>query len=336
MSEQTASLQGIVIKKLLGAYHVQMGAEVVVCSLSSRLRKELIYPIADPASLRHVVQAVDEVKMVDPVAIGDVVEFLDGGEDHGTRTGRINNVLPRRNKLTRRAPGPKPLEQVIVANIDQMMVVFAAAQPRPKWHMLDRYLVSAEACEVPACIAITKYDLVRGKRAEREISEAVDDYRAMGYTVIVTSAEDGMGLGDFRAAVEGRVSVFVGMSGVGKTSLLNSLQPDLGLRVNHINTKIDKGRHTTTHLEMFALDAGGAVVDTPGMKQFGLWDVEPESLALHFAEMRPFVGQCRFGLSCTHDHEPGCAIKDAVEAGTISERRYASYLYLCNHVEADY
>lgn len=327
--------QGIIFKKSTGTYYVNAAGETVVCSISATLRKQLVYPIADPSSLRRRVQDVHDIKLVDPVAVGDVVTFTDTESGDDTRAGRIDTILPRKNKLTRQYPGKKPLEQVIVANIDQTVAVFAAAQPKPKWNLLDRYLASAEASEVPAVIAITKFDLVRGKRAESAILEAVEMYRDMGYPVLLTSAEDGIGIDAFRDIAVGRISVFVGKSGVGKTSLLNALQPDLGLKVSAINTTIDKGRHTTTHLELFYLDAGGAVVDTPGMKQFGLWNVIPEDLPDFFVEMRPYIGECRFGLSCQHDHEPGCAIKQAVENGHISEQRYASFLALRSTLDAE-
>jgi len=324
---------GIVFKKSTGNYAVNVNGQTVMCAISSKLRKVLIMPTADRSSVPYQkVQAVRDIEAVDPVAVGDVVSFIDNGDS----TGLIMEVHERKNALTRRAPGPKPLEQVIVANVDQVMIVFAAAQPRPKWNMLDRYLASAEASEVPAVICITKIDLVRGKRDETEIIEEVQNYRAMGYTVLVNSASTGVGVYEFEQAIVGRTSALVGMSGVGKSSLLNAVQPGLGIRVNEINTNLDKGRHTTTHLEMFALDKGGAVVDTPGMKQFGLWDVEPEEVALLFAEMRPFVGTCKFGLKCTHTNEPGCGIVRAVLDGDISARRHQSYIYMRDHLEAEY
>jgi ribosome biogenesis GTPase / thiamine phosphate phosphatase len=324
---------GIVFKKSTGSYSVNVNGQMVMCAISSKLRKVLIMPTADRSSVPHQkVQEVRDIEAVDPVAVGDVVSFIDNGDN----TGLIMEVHERKNALTRRAPGPKPLEQVIVANVDQVLVVFAAAQPRPKWNLLDRYLVSAEACEVPAIICITKIDLVRGRRDEAEVIEEVENYRSMGYTVLISSASKGVGVYEFEQAITGRTSALVGMSGVGKSSLLNAVQPGLGIRVNEINTNLDKGRHTTTHLEMFALERGGAVVDTPGMKQFGLWNVEPEEVALLFAEMRPFVGTCKFGLKCTHTNEPGCGIVQAVLSGEISARRHQSYVYMRDHLEAEY
>jgi ribosome biogenesis GTPase len=295
------------------------------------LHKQLIYPSRDRSSLSHFeVQSVDDIDMVDPVAVGDDVLFSDALNDEGL----ITEVLPRRSKLTRRASGEKPLEQVIVANVDQIVAVTAAAQPAPKWNMMDRYLAGAEASSVPMVICITKLDLVRGKKQERKLMETVDEYRNIGYTVHLTSSMDGFGVEPFRHAMKDKTSALVGMSGVGKTTLLNAIQPELGLRVMEINKRIDKGRHTTTHLEMFSLEMGGAVVDTPGMKLFGLWQIEPEEMDFLYREIAPYHGLCKFGASCTHDHEPDCAVKTAVESGEISERRYESYLNLREYVFA--
>ena len=256
--------------------------------------------------------------MVDPIAIGDVVSFIDAGDGRGV----IKEVLPRKSKFSRRAPGPRPIEQVVVANIDQAVIVFAAAHPKPKWTLLDRYLVDAESVDLPALICITKMDLAD----EALLSADVKMYEGIEYRVLLTSAMSGLGLDEFKAALRGKVSVLLGKSGVGKTTLLNAIQPKLGLRVAEVSKSTGKGRHTTSHLEMFELDFGGEIIDTPGMKEFALHNSGEIDLASLFREMRPFIGQCRFGSNCSHSHEPDCAIKEAVLAGEISERRYKSYL----------
>jgi ribosome biogenesis GTPase len=330
-SESMPANTGIVFKKSTGVYTVNANGRSVQCAISNRLRKVLLYPIADLSSIpHHRVQSVRDIQTVDPIAVGDEVTFVDAGDG----SGMITEVLPRRSKLTRRAPGPKPLEQIVVANVDRVVAVIAAAQPRPKWGMLDRYLASAEACDLPALICVTKLDALKEKHAA-EVMEIVEDYQRMGYPVVLTSAADGTGFETLKAELAGQYSAFVGMSGVGKTTLLNALQPGLGLRVGEINLDLDKGRHTTTGLEMFPLEIGGAVIDTPGMKVFGFWDVESDDVALLFREMQPYVGLCRFGLDCRHDTEPGCAIKAAVEAGEISHRRYHSYLYIRDNMYAE-
>ncbi|CAG0983174.1 partial ribosome biogenesis GTPase / thiamine phosphate phosphatase, partial [Anaerolineae bacterium] len=287
--------------------------------------KNLVYLFghSDPSSASKRVMAVVDIQSVDPIAIGDRVILSDSGDG----TGMIVEVLPRSNKLSRLAADPKdrgsqkPLEQVIVANIDLIIPVFAAANPAPKWNMLDRYLATAEIAEIPAVICITKMDLLDAPPAELEI------YRQIGYPVYLTSTAKSQGLDEFRETLSGKISVFVGKSGVGKTSLLNAIEPDLGLRVNEVNQRTGKGKHTTTHQEMFPLQVGGGIVDTPGMREFGIWSTEiEEDFAYLFREMRPLIGMCHFGMRCTHTTEPGCAIIEAVEQDKIAESRYNSYL----------
>lgn len=309
--------RGTVLRKSLGEYTVECDGATVACSISSTLRKVLVYPHADPSSRRPTVDKVEDIRQVDPVAIGDHVEFIDTGDD----SGMITEVLPRRNKLSRRAAGPKPLEQVIVANVDQVIPVVSIAKPKLKWALLDRYLADAESADIPSLICITKMDL-----ASDDITDEARVYEDIGYKVILTSAMSGQGIEELKQALKDRVSVFVGKSGVGKTTLLNAIQPGLGLRVAEVSQVTGKGKHTTSHLELFKLECGGAVVDTPGMREFGLWESEKVNLAYLFREMRPFLGQCRFGADCSHTHEPGCAIKQAVESGQIAEHRYESYI----------
>ena len=318
----SSTFQGIVFKKSQGNYFVHADGRTVTCAISNRLRKVLVYPTAAPTSLHHRVREVKNIQSVDPVAVGDVVQFADAGH----ATGLITEVLPRKNKLVRRSavpmPGAHAFEQVIVANVDQVVAVMAAANPVPKWELLDRYLAAAEAAGIPALICLTKTDLMDGVELRDELS----NYRRLGYPMALSSAETGEGIEALKSALAGRVSVFVGKSGVGKTTVLNAIQPGLGLRVNEVNRVTGKGKHTTTHLEMFDLDFGGQVVDTPGMREFGLWQFDDEELGHAFVEMRPYLGVGKFGVDCTHDHEPGCAVKAAVEADAISPRRYQSYL----------
>ncbi len=328
------SQTGTVFKKSQGSYVVRLpDGRALPCAISSRLRKVLIYPTAAPTSLHHRVQEVRDIKQVDPVAIGDEVVLTEAGDG----TGLITEVQPRRNQLARRAAtshgaGGRTAreglrEQVIVANVDQMVAVLAVAQPAPKWELLDRYLAAAELAGLPTLICLTKADLLNEpEEAEARLAE-MWHYQHLGYSVALVSAETGAGLPDLRAMLAGRVSVFVGKSGVGKTTLLNALEPGLGLRVQQVNTATGKGKHTTTHLEMFDLAGGARVVDTPGMREFGL-DPFDDDPAYGFVELRPYLGTCRFGLDCTHRHEPGCAVKAAVDAGQVAERRYQSYLRL--------
>ncbi len=294
---------GVVVKKITNTYTLRAGHEIFNCVLSTRLKRE---------------------SDADPVAVGDLVRWNEARQ--------IVEVLPRRNQLSRRSavpmPGARAHEQVIAANLDQVVPVFAAANPKPAWHLLDRYLVSAESAGILALVVVTKMDLVEGRPEGDEIRAIAGEYRACGYEVILSSAETGEGLDDLRAALSARLSVLVGKSGVGKTSLLNAIEPGLGLRVQATNQATGKGRHTTTHLEIFEMGAGGAVLDTPGIREFGLWNVNRDDLALFFPEMRRLVGKCKFGLGCQHDQEPGCEIRLAVGRGEISPYRYQSYLKL--------
>ena len=294
---------GVITKKIASAYLVQTVNGDLTCTLAQRVKRQ-----SDG----------------DPAAIGDLVCWSEAAQ--------ITAILPRRNQLSRRSAVPMPSahahEQVIAANVDQIIPVFAAASPRLAWPLLDRYLVSAESSEIPATVCIAKMDLVAGRPEGEEIEAVAAEYRAIGYKVILTSVVSGRGMEEFKAALQGRLSVFVGKSGVGKTSLLNAIEPGLGLRVQETSHVTGKGRHTTTHLEMFALGFGGAIIDTPGIREFGLWDVEEDDLALFFPEMRPYIGACKFGRDCRHDQEPGCAIRRAVNEGQVSPYRYESYLKL--------
>ena len=322
LSAPAAQHQGTVFKKSLGQYALYCQGNIVTCHISNRLRKQLLYPTSpDNSGTRRGVQKVKAIKMVDPVTIGDQVLFEPADEG----TGHIREVLPRRNQLIRQA-ADAGMFQAIAANVDQILTIMAVAEPEPRWHLLDRCLAAAESQQLPVTIVLTKADLVK----ERKIAPMLEIYETIGYRVILTSVEDGRCLDQFARAIEGKLSVLVGMSGVGKSSLLNAVQPDLGLRVNQISKTSGKGRHTTSHLEMFPLDQGGYLVDTPGIKTFGLVGMPKQrgALAVLFPEMRPFIGQCRFRTDCAHKKEPGCAIKEAVAEGVIAPLRYQSYLRL--------
>jgi ribosome biogenesis GTPase len=316
--------QGVVIKKSIAGYEVCQGDRHIACGLSPFFCEQA-RPVPD-----HNRSKGEAASPSETLAVGDVVRFIKTSQD----AGQILEVLPRRNRLARRAAasrrGAYAGEQVIAANLDQVVPVFSAAEPEPHWRLLDRYLVAAESAALPAMICITKLDLAQngGDGIAAALSEKVEEYRRIGYAVLLVSAWSGAHLAELKQALQGRTSLLLGKSGVGKTSLLNALQPGLGLRVKEVSRATGKGRHTTTHLEMFPFDFGGAVIDTPGTREFALWEVEGDDLTYCFPEMRPFIGRCKFGLDCQHDEEPGCAVRRAVMDGHISPARYQSYMFL--------
>ena len=315
---------GVVFRKTTGHYTVHTNGRDIDCVLSSLIHKQLIYPTADPTSLRHKVQDVREIDHADPIAIGDRVRFIPFA-DAGENRGMITEILPRLSKLSRPAYA-RAFEQVIASNIDLVLPIFAVADPTPKWGLLDRYLVSAESSKLPVLIVITKLDLTW---KNKDFASDLEAYHRAGYPIRLVSANTGEGIEELKQTLQGKTSVLVGKSGVGKTSLLNAIQPGLGLRVKEVSKgEQGKGRHATTHLEMFALDFGGTIIDTPGIREFGLWEVSGVELAYLFPEMSQYVGKCKFGLSCHHDTEPGCAIRKAVMTGEISPHRYKSYMNL--------
>ncbi len=304
MGQEQALERGLVIRSQAGFYTVQPDgraeAPPVVCRLRGKLKRG--------------------PRRGDLVAVGDWVRFrpLPDG------TGLIEAIEPRVRALSRMAPSPRgEYEQVIIANPDQVVFVFACADPEPKLRMLDRFLVVAEKQEIPALIVANKVDLV-GLQAAQGLFER---YAHIGYPVLYTSAVTGQGIEGLRERLVGKISALAGPSGVGKSSLLNALQPGLGLAVQEVSRATGEGRHTTVVREMFPLAEGGYVADTPGLKAFSLWDVAPEELDAYFPEMRDLVAYCEFS-DCTHLHEPGCAVRRAVEEGRIHPERYQSYVRL--------
>jgi ribosome biogenesis GTPase len=243
--------------------------------------------------------------------------------------GVIEEILPRRTKFSRRYPGKRDaIEQIVVANADQVVIVLSTRLPDFNLRFLDRFLILAEVGEMAAVVCLNKIDLIDSAE-RRELRSILSAYEQLGYPVIFTSINHSESIQAFRDALRDRFSVVVGASGVGKSSLLNAVQPGLGLRVGEVGLKTGKGRHTTTLVELFSLEFGGEVADTPGIREVGLWGVDTENLDLYFPEMENYLGKCKY-TDCVHLSEPGCAVTEAVNTGEISDVRYMSYVSLKN------
>ncbi len=290
--------RGLIVKAQSGFFTVKTDRGFVVCQLRGKLKQG---------------KATGDI-----AALGDKVRItiLDDG------SGVIEEVEERRNAITRLDPRPQgEYQQILLANPDQAVFVFACAHPNPKLKMLDRFLVIAEKQKIPAVIVANKIDLVDDAR------NIFGLYESLGYPVVYVSAKRGDGLDELKKILAQKISAFAGPSGAGKSSLLNALHPALELETAEVSIAMNKGKHTTVTRELFALDDGGYVADTPGWKSLALWDTTPEEMDAYFPELRELVQHCQFS-DCTHIHEPGCAVVKAVEDGNVFRQRYESYLRL--------
>jgi ribosome biogenesis GTPase / thiamine phosphate phosphatase len=253
------------------------------------------------------------------VVVGDRVD-LEPEQSGGDTVWAIQKVHERTTLLARRAPGKAPRAKPIVANLDQVVIVFAAARPDPHLRMLDRFLVIAGSSGISPLVVVNKVDVTGLEAARRTFRP----YERAGYRVLYTAAHGRVGVDALRDALRGRLSALAGPSGVGKSSLLNEVQPGLGLRVAEISQAVNKGRHTTVTAQLIPLECGGWVADTPGLRELGLWEIDADQLQFHFPEIEALIGSCRYP-GCSHVHEPGCAVRAAVEAGEVDAGRYESY-----------
>lgn len=271
---------------------------------------------------------IDEITSTNPVAVGDLVEMEP--EAGAENASVISEILPRRNYINRQSPRYKHQHHIVAANIDQSMVVATLREPRTSQGFIDRFLVACEMYHVPAIIVFNKSDLHRSKDQER-FGQLQEMYTAVGYGVFLVSAVSNEGIDGLRTALSGKTSLISGHSGVGKSSLLNVILPNLKLKTQDISGWSGKGQHTTTFAEMYDMPGGGRIIDTPGMREFGLVDVGKQELSHYFPEMRERLNDCQFN-NCMHLNEPGCAIKNAVGEGEISEDRYVSYLNILESI----
>lgn len=267
-------------------------------------------------SLRKKLKTVSDER-TSPVVVGDLVQFSETSPGEGV----IEGILDRRTKLSRLAPWAPGKEHVVVANMDQVLIVAAAKDPPLKAGVIDRYIIAAENGGLDVAICVSKIDLV----SEDEVSWVGNLYGRLGYPVLYTSAVKGVGMDSLAGVLKDKKTVLAGQSGVGKSSLINQIQPGLGLRVQEIRKAARKGRHTTSWAILFKIDIGGYVADTPGIRELGLWDVRGRDVAEFFRDIREIGRDCHFS-KCTHSHEPHCAVRTAVEQGSLDERRHESYL----------
>ncbi len=267
---------------------------------------------------------LDDITSTNPVAVGDRVEME--VEDETARTSVITSVEHRRNYINRQSPRAKHQHHIVAANLDQSVLVATLKEPRTSQGFIDRFLVASEMYHVPALIVLNKADIYKQK--EMDQYEAWNEmYGQAGYRILLCSTVSGEGLEELKKSLQGKVSLLSGHSGVGKSSLLNQIMPGLELRTKDVSGWSGKGMHTTTFAEMYDLPGGGSIIDTPGMREFGLVDLELEEVSHYFPEMRKYIGQCQFN-DCMHINEPGCAVKEAVAAGNIHINRFESYLSL--------
>jgi ribosome biogenesis GTPase len=317
LSETSGSvLEGLVVSDQSGFFNVEVpDGKIITCRLRGRL--------------------MEEAQSSDIAAIGDRVKFelLPDG------TGSIEEVLPRTSVLSRavrtegsRGAGASEREQVIIANADQALFVFAAAQPFPNFKMLDRFLVTGEKSDIEKLvIVVNKIDLEDNSVVKAYFAP----YEKIGYQVLYTSARDGLGIDTLKDLLKDHMSVFTGPSGVGKTSLLNNVQPGLGRKVKAVSNRRAEGIHTTRDSALIKLDCGGYLADTPGLRSLTLWDIEPEELDGYFRDIADYVHQCKFN-DCSHHEEIGCAVREAARKGDIADSRYRSYLALRDELEEAY
>lgn len=271
---------------------------------------------------------LDDITSTNPVAVGDWVEI---DTESTQETAVIGKIHDRNNYINRQSPRHKHQHHIVAANLDQSVLVATLREPRTSRGFIDRFLVASEMYHVPALVVFNKADIYRDKELG-QFEEWAGMYREIGYTVLLVSTVTGQGIEDLKQLLQGKTSLISGHSGVGKSSLLNTIFPDKNLKTQGVSGWSGKGQHTTTFAEMYDLPGGGRIIDTPGMREFGLVDVEKQEVSHYFPEMRERLLHCQFN-NCLHLNEPGCAVKEAVAEGEINMDRYLSYASIVETLE---
>ena len=272
---------------------------------------------------------IDEITSTNPIAVGDEVEIEPENEIENTAT--IVEILPRRNYVNRQSPRQKYQHHILAANLDQSILFATLKEPRTSQGFIDRFLVACEMYHVPAAIVFNKADLHK-KKEDEKFFRWKQMYEEIGYKVFLASVEKGMGIEDVKDLLKNKISLLSGHSGVGKSSFINIIDPQITLKTQDVSGWSGKGLHTTTFAEMYDLPFGGKIIDTPGMREFGLVDISKQELSHYFPEMRSRINDCQFN-NCLHINEPGCAIKKALEEEKINADRYISYCNILDSVE---
>ena len=302
-------MKGRVIQSTGSWYQVDSDKQIFPCKLRGQFK-------------------IKGIKSTNPIAVGDWVEFI---WDEKREIGLINGIEDRTNYIIRRSVKLSKRSHIIAANIDQALMVVTLTQPRTSSGFIDRFLVTSEAYHIPCILIFNKIDIY-SKEEEKEMNEIIHLYEKVGYTCLQVSAKEATNLDILRDEMLNKVSLIAGHSGVGKSALINALEPGKNIRIGEISDIHNKGKHTTTFAEMHSLEFGAYIIDSPGIKEFGLFDFEKHDLCHYFPEMTKLMQGCKFN-NCTHVHEPSCAVKAALEEGSISQSRYENYLNMLSGEE---
>ena len=305
-------MKGRVIKSTGSWYIVQVGEKVISARLKGKFKQ-------------------DELKLTNPIAVGDWVEME---EEAGQATAVIFEICPRENYVIRKSTRKQHFSHIIASNLDQAILVITMKKPRTSLGFIDRFLVSTESFRIPAILVVNKMDQLEGEVEEEWLQDIHEIYEPLGYVVVEVSALMEEGLKEkFLPLIVGKSSLIAGHSGVGKSTLLNAIVPEARQETQDVSGYSAKGVHTTTFAELFALPEGGDLIDTPGIKEFGILDIEDNELSHYFPELRKYLGQCKYN-NCTHINEPGCVVLQKLEAGFIHPYRYQSYVNILNEEDS--